>query len=89
MPMESGAFFRSGKLIVNIDVDDIAPICFDCRPWKLIVDKKNFPLITVGSYGASLYCEVVRPNMTLKCISANVLSTAEAEYRCMAIACRD
>lgn len=66
MPMESNTFWWPCNLIVDGDLDGIAPICFNQRTWKLPIDNENIFEISVRGFLLPLDGEVIGSNHTEK-----------------------
>ena len=62
MPMHGCSFGRSLDPVVNSDLDDVSPICFDKWARVSIVDQNSIFLEPIGSYLATRDSEVVVSN---------------------------
>lgn len=57
--MNSRAVFGVGDVVPHIDNNHVTPVCFDQRPRKGTIDKKNFAFITIWGDEPTADCEVV------------------------------
>lgn len=59
MPMKGCAFLWFGDLVMNRNLDGIAPVCLDYWSGKLTVHQQDGFLISIWSYNSTLDCKVV------------------------------
>ena len=59
MPMQSGAFFRTGDLVTDVDRNGVSPISFNGGPGEGSVDKKGTLIYSIGGNYSSSNVEIV------------------------------
>jgi hypothetical protein len=59
MPVESRALRRFSNLVMNRDLNGIAPVGLDRRPRKLVINQEYGLLISIWGYNPPLDCEVI------------------------------
>jgi hypothetical protein len=73
MPVERCTFLGFSYLVINSDLDSIAPVCLNCWPRKLIIDQEYRLLISIWGYNSSLDREVVTSdNSSIRCRSVRI-----------------
>ena len=59
MPMQSGAFFRSGDVVTHVDRNSVSPVGFNKWSREGSVDKKSTLVYSIRSNDSSSNVEVV------------------------------
>lgn len=62
MPMDGRPLLWRRDLIINGDLDGIAPVGFNRWPGKLVVNQKDGLLVAIGGYNSPFHCEIIIPD---------------------------